>query len=109
MVAMMLTYQPFYIGGIENVEAAKRNAYGTMATFLFTLILSVVYLVQDVLKRGGERSSRGRGRYHNNTNGPNEYDLVPSSSALRVGGPEIMQEYNTNLDLPMSLEQAQFT
>jgi hypothetical protein len=72
----------------------------------------VVYLVQDVLKNGGERSSRSRGRYQNNTNGPSDYDLVPTASALRVGGgggPAILQEYNTNLDLPMSMEQAQFT
>jgi hypothetical protein len=111
MVAMMLTYQPFYMGGIHNVEGAKRNTYGAMATFLFTFLLSVVYLVQDVIKNGGERSSRSRGRYHHNTNGPSDYDLVPTASALRVGGgdPAILQEYNTNLDLPMSMEQAQFT
>ena len=52
MVAMMLTYQPFYIGGIEDIEQAKKNVYGGVGTFLSIFILSVVYLVLDALSIG---------------------------------------------------------
>eukprot|EP00536_Pseudo-nitzschia_multiseries_P014034 jgi/Psemu1/102164/gw1.649.17.1 len=49
MVSVMLTFQPFYIGGIEDIEQAKSNAYGGAGTFLFVFIVSVVYLVFDAL------------------------------------------------------------
>jgi hypothetical protein len=110
MVAMLLTHQPFYIGGIEDVAGATRNAYGAMATFLCTFILSVVYLVQDVLKGGGRRSGRyTQGIYSDSRrwNGDG-YDGVPTNMMM-VGGPDIMHEHEINLDLPMSVEQAHFT
>ncbi|KAG7339457.1 hypothetical protein IV203_025366 [Nitzschia inconspicua] len=114
MVAMLLTYQPFFIGGIENLERATRNAYGAIGTFLFTLILSVVYLVLDVLKSGG--GGRGRGGRDSGNFGrsmpPMDYDMVPtnnSSSWMVGGGDRILQQHNANLDLPLSVEQAHFT
>lgn len=109
MVAALLTYQPFYIGGIDNVSSATRNAYGAMATFLFTLILSVVYLVMDVLKGGGSSSSSYNDRGMPSSN--MDYDMVPSSNAIMAGGSadRILQQHNANLDLPMSVEQAHFT
>jgi hypothetical protein len=102
-----LTYQPFFIEGIEDVEGATRNAYGAMATFLFTFILSVVYLVQDVLR--GSRSSGNQGVYDSPSRwrSGNDYEVVPTNMVL--GGPNVMQELNTNLDLPLSVERAQFT
>jgi hypothetical protein len=112
MVAMLLTYQPFFMGGIENVESATRNAYGAMFTFLFTFILSVFYLVQDALKG---RGSGGNGR---SSAGGGYSDSVPSSrrqsgadymGVPSVGGPNIMQEEVGNFDLPLSVEQARFT
>lgn len=103
----MLTYQPFYIGGIEDVAGATRNAYGAMGTFLVTFVLSVVYLVQDVLKGGSRSSSRG-GTYNGRRRSGNDYDGVPTNMMM-VGGPDIMQEHDANLDLPMSVEQAHFT
>ena len=49
MIAMMLTYQPFLMGGIDDHKASTSNAYGAMAMFLFTFVVSVVYLIQDRL------------------------------------------------------------
>ena len=110
MVAMMLTYQPFYIGGIEDVAGATRNAYGAMATFLCTFVLSVVFLVQDVLKGGNRRSARNTPGIYSDSRrrSGHDYDGVPTNMMM-VGGPDIMQEHDTSLDLPMSVEQAQFT
>ena len=104
MVVAMLTYQPFYVGGIENVASATRNAY--RAIFLFTLILSVVHLVMDVLKGGGSNNN-DRGMPSSNM----DYDMVPSSNAMTARGAadRILQQHNANLDLPMSVEQANFT
>jgi hypothetical protein len=100
MVALMLTYQPMFMGGIDDVKSAKKSAVGALATFLFTFILSVVYLVQDSLRggadRGGIPSTRRRGGV--------DYDGVPTN----MGG-GIISEYSSNLDLPPSVEQAHFT
>ncbi len=96
----MLTYQPLFIGGIENVESATKSAYGAMVTFLFTFAVSVFLLVQDSLRggsgRGGIPSSRRRGGM--------DYDGVPTN----MGG-SIISEHSSNLDLPPSVEQAFFT
>ena len=112
MVAMLLTHQPFYIGGIEDVAGATRNAYGAMGTFLCTFILSVVYLVSDVLKGGSRRGARNNnapGIYSDSRRrSGHNYDGVPTNTMM-VGGPDIMQEHDTNLDLPMSVEHATFT
>jgi hypothetical protein len=115
---MLLTYQPFFIGGIENVESATRNAYGGMFTFLFTFILSVVYLVQDALKGGGGGNSTGSIRRSSGFQESGGYsDSVPSSRRQSGNNYEgitmmhgaIMQEEPGNFDLPLSVEQAQFS
>jgi hypothetical protein len=119
---MMLTYQPFYIGGIEDVELAKRNAYGGVGTFLFVFILSVVYLVLDAL-RGDSReinnmggtsssssSSRGSGsggdisRQRQGGGMGGDYEGVPTSTMTGEGS-----SYSDNLELPSSVAQAHFT
>jgi hypothetical protein len=103
MVAMMLTHQPFYLGGIEDVEHAKRSAYGAMATFILTFIVSVLYIIVDAI-----RTAIGGGRNNN----------LSSAGQRRRGGmdydgvmidPHILQQNNANLDLPSSVEQAHFT
>ena len=40
-VAVLLTYQPFFISGIEDTDHAKGSAIGAMIMFFITLILSV--------------------------------------------------------------------
>ena len=105
MVSMMLTYQPFYIGGIEDLEQAKKNTYGGVGTFLFVFILSVVYLVLDALRGGGDNNNNSRGD-NTRRHGGMDYEGVPTSS---MGGPDLMLETTTNLELPPSVEQAHFT
>jgi len=99
MVSMMLTYQPFYIGGIEDLEQAKSNAYGGVGSFLFIFLLSVVYLVFDALRGGGNDNGRGDTRQSLGM----EYDAVPTSG---MGGPDLMHE---TMEFSPSVEQAQFS
>lgn len=101
MVSIMLTYQPFYITGIEDLDQARSNAYGGTGTFLFTFILSVVYIVFDAMRGGGYASARGETRHSRGM----EYAAVPTSG---MGGPDLMFE-TSNLDLPPSVERAQFS
>ena len=116
---MMLTYQPFYIGGIEDVELAKRNAYGGVGTFLFVFILSVVYLVLDALRgdsreinnMGGTSSSSSSGSGGRDTTRQRQgggmggdYEGVPTSTMTGEGS-----SYSDNLELPSSVAQAHFT
>ena len=44
---MMLTKQPFYVLGIEDVESCKNNAFGAMWTFIVTFGLSVGFLMYE--------------------------------------------------------------
>jgi len=49
----MLMNQPFYVGGIEDVEKAKGNAFGAAGLFFFIFIISMVHLIMDSMKSGG--------------------------------------------------------
>lgn len=99
MVSMMLTYQPFFIGGIEDLEQARSNAYGGAGTFLCIFVLSVVYLVFDALRGGGNNNARRESRRSRG----HEYDSVATSG---IDGPDFMMDH---LELPPSVEQARFT
>jgi len=43
----MIASQPFYIGGLEDVDAAKNNAFGAMFLFIGTFILSMAGIARD--------------------------------------------------------------
>ena len=43
----MLSSQPFFIGGIDDVEVAQQSAFGAAAMFLFVVILSAVGIWYD--------------------------------------------------------------
>jgi hypothetical protein len=43
----MVTFQPFYIAGIEDVDQAKASAYGACGMFLVTMCLSVAGIFYD--------------------------------------------------------------
>eukprot|EP00339_Tiarina_fusa_P003685 CAMPEP_0117081978 /NCGR_PEP_ID=MMETSP0472-20121206/57756_1 /TAXON_ID=693140 ORGANISM="Tiarina fusus, Strain LIS" /NCGR_SAMPLE_ID=MMETSP0472 /ASSEMBLY_ACC=CAM_ASM_000603 /LENGTH=118 /DNA_ID=CAMNT_0004810083 /DNA_START=124 /DNA_END=481 /DNA_ORIENTATION=- len=94
MVAMMLTYQPLFIGGIDDVQLATDSAYGGMAAYIFSFLLSVVFLIKDAISPDSDSPRRNR-------NG-NEYSGVPQS-----GG--VLNEYALNLDLPPSVEEGVFS
>jgi hypothetical protein len=43
----MLMKQPFFIGGIEDVEKSKASAFGAAGTFFFTFVISILYMIHD--------------------------------------------------------------
>mmetsp|Transcript_18491 Transcript_18491/g.25443 ORF Transcript_18491/g.25443 Transcript_18491/m.25443 type:complete len:101 (-) Transcript_18491:90-392(-) len=46
-VALLLTYQPFFIAGIEDEDTAIKSAWGAMATFIVTFIISLIGIQRD--------------------------------------------------------------
>jgi hypothetical protein len=85
-VGILLIKQPFFILGIDDVEAAKGSAFGAAGTFFFTFLVSVIYLLvesrrvnSEILR--GASLVRGRGQQ---TNRFGEYSTVAFSDD--VGG-----------------------
>eukprot|EP00581_Thalassiosira_minuscula_P008744 CAMPEP_0183707056 /NCGR_PEP_ID=MMETSP0737-20130205/3732_1 /TAXON_ID=385413 /ORGANISM="Thalassiosira miniscula, Strain CCMP1093" /LENGTH=82 /DNA_ID=CAMNT_0025934629 /DNA_START=292 /DNA_END=540 /DNA_ORIENTATION=+ len=46
-VWVMLSTQPFFITGIEDVEQARNNAFGALITFCVTFAISAVMMLKD--------------------------------------------------------------
>mmetsp|Transcript_7023 Transcript_7023/g.21018 ORF Transcript_7023/g.21018 Transcript_7023/m.21018 type:complete len:143 (-) Transcript_7023:707-1135(-) len=46
-VGIMITKQPFYMKGLEDVDRCRSNAFGAMWLFIFTFVSSVAYLCYD--------------------------------------------------------------
>lgn len=42
--------QPFFIGGIEDVEKAKGSAFGAAGLFMFIFCVSIAHLIMDSMK-----------------------------------------------------------
>jgi hypothetical protein len=56
----MLMRQPFFIGGIEDVEKAKGSAFGAAGTFFFTFMVSMLYIIKDARRMTvGSRNNNG--------------------------------------------------
>lgn len=85
MVFAMLTYQDFFIGGIEDLDQAKGNAKGGLKSFVCLFLLSVAYIVYDALN-GGDKDIHGRESRHSFGS---EYHSVPTSG---IDGPDLMLE-----------------
>jgi len=98
MVILMLTHQPFYIGGIEETSKAKVNAYGALFSFVVSFGVSVLYLLQNRLMGG--RSTESRNRRPGNSS--HDYEGVPTTAG-------VMQDYSLNLDLPQSVQEGVFS
>lgn len=82
--------QPFFVGGIKDVEVAKGSAFGAMIAFIVTFGISIVVWIRDTKqKRRAHILSR------------HTYDQVPP--------PEGLQDYEIGLDLPTSATEAVFT
>lgn len=62
-VGILLMKQPFFIGGIEDVEVAKGSAFGAAGTFFFTFLISILYMIKEgrQLTVGGSGFVEGRG------------------------------------------------
>jgi hypothetical protein len=52
----MITFQPFYIAGLEDPEEAKISAFGAMGVFLVTLVLSLLGIVYSSVVGGSSKS-----------------------------------------------------
>jgi hypothetical protein len=39
--------QPFFIGGIDDVELAMGSAFGAAGSFFFTFLVSIMYMIHD--------------------------------------------------------------
>lgn len=94
----MLVKQPFFVGGIDNVEEAKGSAFGAAGMFFFTFLASIIYLIRDsrrvsdirvVEERGGGGGSTS-GSVHSSSSRQESFALhrVRSSGSLtrRVRG-----------------------
>mmetsp|Transcript_20637 Transcript_20637/g.25523 ORF Transcript_20637/g.25523 Transcript_20637/m.25523 type:complete len:102 (+) Transcript_20637:195-500(+) len=46
-VGIMITLQPFFIAGIEDVETAKSSSFGAMGMFIFTFVASIFGIYHD--------------------------------------------------------------
>jgi hypothetical protein len=60
-VGIMLVKQPFFIGGIDNVEDAKGSAFGAAGMFFFTFLASILYLIRDSRRVSDIRVVEGGG------------------------------------------------
>jgi 2-methylisocitrate lyase-like PEP mutase family enzyme len=90
LVAVLLTKQPFFIGGIEDYSKARGAAYGAMWAYVVSFGIAVVLALRDARKQRREEAVRRA-----------TYDQVP---ALDI------QEYDVNLqDLPSSVDEGIFT
>jgi hypothetical protein len=67
----LLTKQPFYINGIDDVDKAKDNALGAMGLFAVTLIYSI-YKVMNPTEVKPDEQVQGMEGYQLNT-GATEY------------------------------------
>jgi hypothetical protein len=99
MVALMLTHQPFFMGGIDDVKFARGNAFKALCFFILTFILSVVCIVKDASDGVEEGNAPRRTRSGDN------YEGIPQGT----GGPAVLADYARSLDLPESVESGVFT
>lgn len=70
-VGILLMKQPFFIGGIDNVETAKGSAFGAAATFFFTFLVSISLMIRDarrLARDGGDGHHHGNGEQHQFSN-----------------------------------------
>lgn len=97
MVVLMLTYQPIFIGGIDNLGRAKANAYGALFSFIVAFGISVLYLLQDRI------SGRSSAPHHNGRRRRgDDYEGVPTNT-------NVLNDYAQSLDLPRSVQEGIFS
>ena len=96
MVAMMLTYQPLFIKGIDDIKVATDSAYGGMEAYIFTFLLCVIYMIKDAISPGENRDIPTRNR------SGTAYSGIPQSTG-------VVHDYEMNLNLPQSVEEGVFS
>ena len=86
-VGALLVYQPFYVSGLEDIEAAKTSAFGALGLFIVTFASSIVYLCYD---------SCCKFRYG---------ALSTHDTDAGVGYPRGMSEYEVNIEMADAVAQ----
>jgi hypothetical protein len=65
-VLVMLSTQPFFITGIDDVEIAKSNAFGALMTFCATFAISAILIVRG--NGSGQEYDTGSGEDYDRLN-----------------------------------------
>jgi hypothetical protein len=100
MIGIMLMKQPFFMGGIDDVEVAKGSAFGAAGTFFFTFIVSVMYMIHDEKRLAEERNLDNRAGGDQSGN----YGQVPTAHAPMFR--DVDDAVNT--DVPQTFESGFF-
>ncbi|KAL7567143.1 hypothetical protein ACA910_009469 [Epithemia clementina (nom. ined.)] len=79
-VGIMLVKQPFFIGGIDDVEEAKGSAFGAAGMFLFIFVIAIIALVRGTNDGGHQPTTSLR------QPSISEYGQVPTSEGSFVTG-----------------------
>jgi len=67
-VGVMIQTQPFFIGGLEDSDEAKANAFGAMAMFIVTFVASLLGMWYDSQNKIEEVTDTGpEAEYHLST------------------------------------------
>jgi hypothetical protein len=82
MVGIMLMKQPFFMGGIDDVEVAKGSAFGAAGTFFLTFILSVTYMYHDAKRLAEERNIEQNGGETRSGGREGNYGQVPAPPTM---------------------------
>ena len=69
----MVSTQPFFIAGIDNVDRAKTSAFGSMAMFIVAFVLSIVGIYYDKANPKDDRDSDVQEGYSLNAIPQQEY------------------------------------
>ena len=82
----MLIHQPFFLGGIDDVEKAKSSAFGAAGMFFFTFLISIIYLIADAqfgIGQGGSIAGSISGNNRPSSGMRGEYGLVTAVQEYR--------------------------
>ena len=102
----MLTYQPLFIGGIDNLGRAKANAYGALFTFVVAFGVSILYLLQDrITGRSATRHPHHHHHHNSRRRRGDDYEGVPTNS----NGSHSDYPNSLDLQLPRSIQEGMFS
>lgn len=82
-VYIMLATQPFFITGLEDIDLARKNAFGALMTFCTTFALSVFLIVKGKATAPGKASDDCWGGDHDGTH---ELGSAPNLSPKLMEG-----------------------
>jgi hypothetical protein len=94
----MLMKQPFFIGGIDDVEVAKGSAFGAAGTFFFTFLVSIIYMIRE-----GRRTTSDIDDEMSSAMSNNEYPVARPMRTRGAYGQVPFQDFDPTLsdDFPL--------